>query len=677
MTEDLRFRLSADDKASAVFARVRREIDGAGKSTAALRGALGMLAPALAGAFSVAGVVSFANAANEGLLKIKDLSEATGATYTSISGLEQVMVKAGGSLDDVSDILVKFNAALKDADRTKELGASFKALGLDVEKLRAMDPAQALLDVASAMERFEDDGNKARLTQELFGRSVRDAAPFLRELAEAGELHGEALDKQIEAADRFDKQLGAMKLSATNLARALSGPVVEAINSVVGAFSGTNQAADELSTTAHVLAVPLQALAVLGSEIVFVFKGVGTELGGIAAQAAALGKLDLAAVKAIRREMVADAEAARKAQDALTGRILGTNRGAALPQASYSHEGRNRPRPSLDLPAGGRTGGASKPRAAQIDEASQALARYVEGLSAAIQREQDLTAEQEAQQFLLGLGKTGENEQVRELVLGLAAEKDMREELAGQARLEAQARAAIIDKQLADQERLNRLLAATPGGKEQERLDTVLLINKAFDDGRISLQQWVELTDQLDANLETVAQTGKAAGEEIGLIFASAASDAITHWQGVGNLLKSIALDVSQMIVKKGVTEPLGNLVGNAMKDFDFGSIAKSVLGSIFGGGRAGGGSVQAGRLYEVNERDGPGELLRVGGRQYLMPRQDGTVVPQSGQASARGGAVNITINLPAGASPDDWRRSQRQIESGLQRSLRRAGAIA
>lgn len=44
--------------------------------------------------------------------------------------------------------------------------------------------------------------------------------------------------------------------------------------------------------------------------------------------------------------------------------------------------------------------------------------------------------------------------------------------------------------------------------------------------------------------------------------------------------------------------------------------------------GRAAGGPVTAGRMYEVNERGLP-ETLEMAGRQYLIPTQSGTVIPQ------------------------------------------------
>ena len=58
-----------------------------------------------------------------------------------------------------------------------------KAIGLNAQELRRIDPAEALQRVAVALNRYSDDGNKARIVQELFGKSVREA-PFMKDLAE-------------------------------------------------------------------------------------------------------------------------------------------------------------------------------------------------------------------------------------------------------------------------------------------------------------------------------------------------------------------------------------------------------------------------------------------------------------------------------------------------------------
>lgn len=96
-------------------------------------------------------------------------------------------------------------------------------------------------------------------------------------------------------------------------------------------------------------------------------------------------------------------------------------------------------------------------------------------------------------------------------------------------------------------------------------------------------------------------------------------------------------------------------------------------------GGRADGGSVFAGKLYEVAER-GISELLQIGGRTYLIPGQNGTVVPPVAPPaiSGRGGSSvvnnssadnsigNVTIVIQGGTN-----LSQDQLEKGVANGMR------
>jgi hypothetical protein len=70
-------------------------------------------------------------------------------------------------------------------------------------------------------------------------------------------------------------------------------------------------------------------------------------------------------------------------------------------------------------------------------------------------------------------------------------------------------------------------------------------------------------------------------------------------------------------------------------------------LGGLNIPGRAGGGDVSRNRLYEVAEQ-GRTELLRMGGRTYLIPGSDGVVDPattgSTGGAGGAGGTLRLII---------------------------------
>lgn len=84
-----------------------------------------------------------------------------------------------------------------------------------------------------------------------------------------------------------------------------------------------------------------------------------------------------------------------------------------------------------------------------------------------------------------------------------------------------------------------------------------------------------------------------------------------------------------------------------------------SWLGALWGGGKASGGYVGAGKLYEVNER-GP-ELLSVRGRDYLMMGASGGMVTPN----HRLGGTTLNQTFVVQGTPDGRTRAQMARESG------------
>lgn len=183
-----------------------------------------------------AGITAYARSVVNGIDALNDLKDATGASIENISALEDVALRAGGSFDVVGTSLLKFNAVLKDAKPGSNAEAALKAIGLSAEELKRLDPAEALLKTATALQGFADDGNKGRITLELFGKALKDIAPFLNDLAEKGKLVGTVTAEQSAQAERFNKELSAMQKNVTDISRDFTGPLVSSINEVIKKF---------------------------------------------------------------------------------------------------------------------------------------------------------------------------------------------------------------------------------------------------------------------------------------------------------------------------------------------------------------------------------------------------------------------------------------------------------
>lgn len=219
-------------QAEATMRRLGDSAQGLGKKFVDLTG----LAGGLAGALSITAFAAFVQNTVNGIDALNDLSDATGASIENLSALEDMAARTGTSMDVVGSALVKFNQTLEAAKPGSGAEMALRQIGLSADELKKLDPAEALRQTALALDKFADDGDKARLVQELFGKSVREVAPLLKDLAEGGELVAKVTREQAEQAEAFNKQLAELKKNATDASRAMVGDLVIGLNKLAEAF---------------------------------------------------------------------------------------------------------------------------------------------------------------------------------------------------------------------------------------------------------------------------------------------------------------------------------------------------------------------------------------------------------------------------------------------------------
>lgn len=242
----IQYVLSASDRTAAVFRGVQGHLQSIDRAANVVNGTFARVAGTLGGALAAGSLTAFFGSVASGLDRLVDLKDATGATIPNLSALEDVALRTGTSFDGMAGTLVKFNKVLTEADPGSRTAQLLKSIGLDAERLRKIDPAEALRLTAVALDGYADKGNKARVVQELFGKSIQEAGPFLAELAQQTELVGKVTKEQAEAAEQFNKNLAALRKNALDASRALFGDLVPALNRVLEAvqkFGGVGGAA--------------------------------------------------------------------------------------------------------------------------------------------------------------------------------------------------------------------------------------------------------------------------------------------------------------------------------------------------------------------------------------------------------------------------------------------------
>jgi len=585
-------------------AAMRRGITGVEKGFALATRAAGVFGLGL----GVQQLGSFIRAGLDAAGGLGELAEQLGTSTGQLQAYQFGAVQAGASTEQLEAALIQLNRRIGEAAQGDATALeAFERLGvgvLDVEgKIRSADAV--LADVADAMQRLPDPAAKIAIGAELMGRNFARLLPLLsggsaglRQFAADAEAAGAVLSEDMIAeADRAADALARMEFTLRRAGQAASvyfaGAVEVAADAVRQTFGATIE--DEIrrldSWYSRILNFPSDAIE--------------KALGGLGGGAAAIG-FDAGP---FFTDNSTDVKIARKKEELRVQRDL-----VAATAAELALSGRQ-PAASRNPP---REGGAK----AAVDQArkeADAIAGTIKALE--FEREQ-LGRTAEAQELFSNLKKAGIDLHHADAGAIVQATEALR-----QARIEAEAANKIKEEEEA---LVIRATAAWKAYHEQPQgLEADLhAIDEAAGKARGEM-----------ADLDQSAQRANDTARELGLTFTSAFEDAIVGGKGLRDVLAGILKDIARLVIRKGVTEPildaLGKGMGGGSKGGGFietiiGAVGSALAGS-FGGARAKGGPVDAGRAYLVGE-EGP---------EIMVPGRSGSVAPNH----AIGGRQTINID--------------------------------
>lgn len=633
------------------------------------------LGSVLGGAISVAGLAQFFRTTVNGLDALNDLKDATGASIENLSALEDIAARTGTSVDTLGTALIRMNKLLADAQPGSDAAAMFEAVGLSVEELKRLDPAEAWRRFAVALNGFADDGAKARLVGDQLGKTYRELAPLIKDTAEAGALNATVTTEQADQAERLNKEFAALAKNATDFARALVGPVVEGLNAAIERFR------------------------VLRSEGASVMDFI-TDRYRVSNGADPL-QLDQSRLDGLKRELqLLDGRlSANVGMDQLKNQLLAERAGlvdriAAAERRLAEADPRNDPRAgrgfSLVKPSVPElTGKASVVRAGRGSKSGSAVAAEAPFVGPVLSDAQvaalrtleqtdlaRITAlRQELEELLLMQPPGGSNPIVAQAIGDVLAKIQA---------LDPAARAAAESVA-----RINAALGNTPAAKlaDARRLVDELQteLTRTSDPERVrQINQAIgQVYESIDA-LPTVAEPAFAELDSYAKRFAENIQDAfgdtltatmdgnfksiLALWKNmlIRMVAEAAAADLARALFPQAggseKTSSLAALVTTAIKIFGGGGGSGNPDSVPTRGGRALGGGVHAGGIYPVNEKGWP-ELLTMGGKQLLlMGKQGGQVSP----LSAAGGGGGVTVQVINNGRPAEVESSrQEQTASG------------
>lgn len=628
--------ITAKDETRAAIASAQQGL----QSLTASAAGLGLQLGSLAGVASLGGLALMSKQAIDAADNLGKMAQKVGVSVESLSALEYAGKLSDVSLEQLGTGLKKLSVNLNEVatDADGEVAAAFNAIGVSVTdangSLRSAD--DVFTDVAEAFAGMNDGAGKTALAVKIFGKAGTDLIPMLnqgREGIKGMKEEAEALGvvfsgETARQAEEFNDNLTRISEAANGLGNEVATIVLPTLSQLAQEFvNSTKEGTGFASVLGSSLKVGFETLAVLGANGVYVFKAIGIEIGGIAAQIEALSRGDFQGFKFIGEAMKEDAAKKRAELDALEQRILN-------PPAPVEVEVRAK----RDAPVfGGGKGKAGK-------------------------KEKELSAEDMAYGGYKG------------------AYKDFVDAIKRKAEDAEAAADADVKIEEEKQKRILAVVRETSAYKldvlQKELQDAASLM----EEGAINEDQWAEFAQvRIDA-FNKVKDSGTDAFKELQQAiegWGKASADAFVEFAFTGkasfsDMVNSILKDLAKMIVYQNITSPLAKGLSKSVEDSGgVGGFFSNLFGS-FGGGRATGGPVHAGQYYVVGEN----------GPEVLVPNTSGTVIPNG--AGMGGGTSNVTINIDASGTKTEGdagsaRELGRRIETAVRGVLmveRRPGGL-
>lgn len=695
--KDIRYSITAEDRFSRTFASLKRDIAGAKDSVGGLvdvasraNAALGAITLGAAGAGGL--LLGIKQLANE-LDALNDAADATGSTVENLSALERVARLNGESLEIVTTSAMRLNKVLNEAKPDSPIAAQLRQIGLDAAQLRQLDPSLAVRQVAVALAGFQDDGDKARLILDLFGKSAQQLAPYLKDLAEAGELNATVTAEQAQQAEKFNKELARASTNVSDAARAIVSDLLPAVN--------------KYAQIIRILASGPSLSSIFGA--VLSGNTFSNAADGLAYYNAEIAKLD---------EQLRAIDAGRAPARSIYGRdyVKDINeRRAALLQFADTYRslvnmdsagaGRGFVNPVPERPSVGAPPAAPKKPAAGPSEAE----RYLEQLDRQTEKLRELTTLQQLEADIANRRIDGLTPKMEAELRRAAQRVDLQRQLNAEIEREAGFQRLLNDKTQRDLDEVQRLLSQTDSGRLQSlesQADKLLEFSRRIGEDDPRQKQVMEAMRRLREEAQKIIEPVQPAVDAYGRLAdaveksmertTSALLDmAISGRGSVKELGQAFAYDVLRELIEEPVRQVMKNVAkeianvlrgqGSPIMDlFRFltgggGGAGGGVdwIGAIrgfFGGGtgRANGGEVQAGGLVRWQEN----------GREWFVPGANGTVLTQ-GQLRAMSGPVQQTNHIVINGAVDPV-EVQRRVDAAiarnnakLARTMRFGGAMA
>lgn len=677
---------SGMDKAARIADKRTREIERQAQERAraieaAFTGMAAAVAGPLAAAFSVGALIDYGRQLAQTGLEIQRLAQITGSTTTDFQKYAHGAEGAGVSTEKFADIIKDVQDKVGEFINTG--GGPLKdffeniapKIGVTAEQFKNLSGPQALELFYSSLEKanlsqkemvfwLEAIGSDATLLQPL----LKDNAQGFRDAAAEAEHFGLILSEDTLAGlEEIRKGGKGAQMAFEGWMRQLAEDTLPTLLELSRNMDGVKLAMGSLGDVAN-LAVrgTLNTIATAAITASKAFEYLGTAIGGSLAAITMASQGEFAQAAAIIKSLKADLAGIDASYSRSIARVwAGGTQTPTLPKPNLPKLGGPGIKGSADKPSkGSKAAKADTPAADPLTEAAKLYEQAMKALDQA-----QIKADTSALQLT---ATQAELLQILSDPLFLQMPDEWKAIVA------AEAETVLQSEKLAEQQRrLNELMAATPTAQLEKQRDTMRFLAQAFEEGKISAEQFSEAAQTALGNVPSAAEPAKDSFLDLTLVANDAANmmaGSFTDFlfdpmnKSIEDMLSGFLKAVAQMMAQAAMLQAVkagmsamgatafarGGVFDGGVQAFASGGVVTRPTPFKF----ASGGSFKSGLMGEA----GPEAILP------LKRGADGRL----GVSMAGGGGVQnvvtITINEgnrteAAGNSSDTSRALARQIE--------------
>lgn len=626
-------------------------------------------------------LVNFTKGVIDAADDLKDLAERTNISIETLAGLKAVAEKSGASVEDLATGM-KYLA--KNIEEAKS-GNKEMAHILDQMGVKGKDLKEDFFALSDAFARSKDGQGKLALSMELLGRSGEKLIPTLnqggaalREMDRASAGYAKSMAELAPNADEFNDQMADVKNNVIAAAAGILTNLLPRLRDLTSEFSIGIRTAGGFAEAIRLFGFGIspfkttqESLEQLSSRMLVIQQqlNIATEKGDTKTKA----NLEAEREDVIKKiKYLQDVYAAKnyKPQEASNNKVdISIVAEGKCIQSGGVWDGKKCYKPSKVGAKGKDPLGidnvmsqTSIERIAKVDQQIAALTdRFNAGnVAPEVYREAMANLNSELEKINATKDAFGDGSFISTDPATIDFIKQQQEAINDLNGAMAEDTKAAADEFNAA---LESLISNTTIAKTEQLYTNIQILDKALFDGTISAEQHAEALKNLTEDTSEKIKKEKSIAEELGLTFTSAFEDAVIGGKKFRDVLTGIAQDIQRMILRKTITEPLGNAVSGLLNGINWGSL----FGFADGGIMTKNGPVPLRKYAGGGIANTPQAAIFAEGStpEAFVPVPNGKIpVEIKGGTSGGGVIINQNINIDA-----------RGADAGVEQKIRNAVA--